>query len=195
MDQAAAASIRHISVAIRADGFFLTTPPKHLARRSQVVLPAYAAPVEAVLAIEFAFVFKPKDPKEKVPAWCPRRITPCAVRVYHYKNPDTELLQSLLRQRGMEPYVSAADYAVCYKNHTAISAEEFQNEVSFLNLSDRLGFPLHPREVLEIDDGLHPYFFYLDDELRLHCIHFRKEDCGRNTLTGFSAKEVAQWHE
>ena len=67
-------------------------------------------------------------------------------------------------------------YAVCYENHTAISAEEFQNEVSFLNLSDRLGFPLHPREVLEIDDGLHPYFFYLDDELRLHCIHFRKED-------------------
>ena len=64
----------------------------------------------------------------------------------------------------MEPYVSAADYAVCYENHTAISAEEFQNEVSFLNLSDRLGFPLHPREVLEIDDGLHPYFFYLDDE-------------------------------
>lgn len=86
-------------------------------------------------------------------------------------------------------------YAVCYENYTAISAEEFQNEVSFLNLSDRLGFPLHPREVLEIDDGLHPYFFYLDDELRLHCIHFRKEDCGRNTLTGFSAKEVAQWHE
>ena len=29
-------------------------------------------------------VFKPKDPKEKVPAWCPRRITPCAVRVYHH---------------------------------------------------------------------------------------------------------------
>ena len=67
--------------------------------------------------------------------------------------------------------------------------------MSFLNLSDRLGFPLHPWEVLEIDDGLHPYFFYLDDELRLHCIHFRKEDCGRNTLTGFSAKEVAQWRE
>ena len=47
-------------------------------------------------------VFKPKDPKEKVPAWCPRRITPCAVRVYHYKNPDTELLQSLLRQRSSD---------------------------------------------------------------------------------------------
>ena len=140
-------------------------------------------------------VFKPKDPKEKVPAWCPRKITPCAARVYHYKNPDTELLQSLLRQRGMEPYVSATDYAVCYESHTDISAEEFQNEVCFLNLSDRLGFPLHPWEVLEIDDGLYPYFFYLDDKLRLHCIHFRKEDCGRNTLTGFSATEVAQWRE
>ena len=56
MDQAAAAGVRHISVAIRADGFFLTTPAKHFARRSQVILPAYAAPVEAVLAIEFAFV-------------------------------------------------------------------------------------------------------------------------------------------
>ena len=140
-------------------------------------------------------VFKPKDPKEKVPAWCPRKITPCAMRVYHYKNPDTELLQSLLWQRGMEPYVSAADYAVCYESHTDISAEEFQNEVCFLNLSDRLGFPLHPWEVLEIDDGLYPYFFYLDDKLRLHCIHFRKEDCGGNTLPGFSATEVAQWRE
>lgn len=76
-----------------------------------------------------------------------------------------------------------------------ISAEEFQNEASSLNLLDRLGFPLHPREVLEIDDGLQPYFFCLDDELRLHCIHFRKEDGTRNTLTGFSAKEVAQWRE
>lgn len=140
-------------------------------------------------------VIKPKDPKEKVPAWRPRKTTPCAVRVYHYKNPDTELLQSLLRQRGIEPYVSATDYAVCYESHTDISAEEFQNEVCFLNLSDRLGFPLHPWEVLEIDDGLYPYFFYLDDKLRLHFIHFRKEDCGRNTLTGFSATEVAQWRE
>lgn len=140
-------------------------------------------------------VFKPKDPKEKMPTWCPRRITPCAVRVYHYKSPDTQLLQSLLRQIGMEPYVSATDYVVCYERHVDISAKEFQNEVSFLNLPDRLGFPLRPREVLEIDDGLHPYFFHLDDELCLHCIPFRKEDCSRNTLTGFSAKEVVQWRE
>ena len=95
----------------------------------------------------------------------------------------------------MEPYVSATDYVVCYERHVDISAKEFQNEVSFLNLPDGLGFPLRPREVLEIDDGLHPYFFHLDDELCLHCIPFRKEDCSRNTLTGFSAKEVVQWRE
>lgn len=140
-------------------------------------------------------VFKAQDPKEKVPVWCPRKITPHAVRVYHYESPATELLQSLLQQRGMEPFVSATDYAVCYESRADITAEEFQKEISFLNLSDRLGFTLHPHEVLEIDDGLHPYFFYLDDELRLRCIHFRKEDCSRNTLTGFSAEEVAQWRE
>ena len=114
---------------------------------------------------------------------------------WDYKSPNTELLQYLLLQRGMNPFVSATDYAVCYESHTDISAEEIQNEVSGLNLSERLGFPLRPREVLEIDDGLHPYFFHLDDELRLHCIPFRKEDCSRNTLTGFSAKEVVQWRE
>ena len=130
------------SVAIRADGFFLTTPPKHLARRSQVVLPAYAAPVchrnssvtKEVIMLEVKVrqpkcTFCPyhhrhaeacgtklkgvicahsvataqaasapgysnrKTQKRRCPPWCPRRITPCAVRVYHYKNPDTELLQ------------------------------------------------------------------------------------------------------
>lgn len=140
-------------------------------------------------------VFKTRDPKERVPAWCPRRISPCAVRIYHYKSPNAELLQYLLQQRGMNPIVSATDYAVCYESHANISAGEIQNEVSCLNLSERLGVPLHPCEVLEIDDGLHPYFFHLDDELRLHCIHFRKKDCSRNTLTGFSAEEVAQWRE
>lgn len=140
-------------------------------------------------------VFKTQDPKEKVPTWCPRRISPCIVRVYHYKNPNTELLQCMLKQRGLEPIVSAIDYAVCYESPTSISAAEFQNEVSFLNLSNRLGFSLQPREVLEFDDGLHPYFFHLDDELRLHCIHFHKEACQKNTLTCFSAREVAQWRE
>ena len=46
-----------------------------------------------------------------------------------------------------------------------------------------------------IEAGVVGYFFHLDDELRLHCIHFHKEACQKNTLTGFSAREVAQWRE
>lgn len=140
-------------------------------------------------------VFKTRDPKERIPAWCPRRLSPCIVRVYHYKNPETVFLQNLLHPSGSVPIISATNYAVCYETRVDITAAEFQKEISILNLSERLGFSLHHDEVLELDDGLHPYFFHLDDELRLHCIHFRKEDCSRNTLTGFSAEEVAQWRE
>lgn len=140
-------------------------------------------------------VFKTRDPKERVPTWCPRRLSPCIARVYHYKNPETVFLQNLLHPSGSVPVISATNYAVCYETRVDITAAEFQKEISILNLSERLGFSPHHDEVLELADGLHPYFFHLDDELRLHCIHFRKEDCSRNTLTGFSAEEAAQWRE
>ena len=96
-------------------------------------------------------VFKTRDPKERIPAWCPRRLSPCIVRVYHYKNPETVFLQNLLHPSGSVPVISATNYAVCYETRVDITAAEFQKEISILNLSERLGFSLHHDEVLELD--------------------------------------------
>lgn len=85
-------------------------------------------------------VFKTRDPKERIPAWCPRRLSPCIVRVYHYKNPETVFLQNLLHPSGSVPVISATNYAVCYETRVDITAAEFQKEISILNLSERLAF-------------------------------------------------------
>ena len=109
--------------------------------------------------------FKRGDPKVKVPDWCPKRKSPCELRLYGFKDKETEMLHLLLSS-GTEGASSppAHRYALKREMHTELQPAEFWSRCKLEPYSDLLGFEVGLYEVLEIDDGLKPAFFYMTED-------------------------------
>ena len=106
--------------------------------------------------------FKRGDPKLKVPAWCPKRKTPCELRVYALKSSRDLQMHHLLSDNPDDPlYISEHRYALASSAKTELTPQEFwkrcQNE-PYTSLLE-IDMPLY--SVVEIDDGLAPAFFYI----------------------------------
>ena len=105
--------------------------------------------------------FKSRAAIIRVPDWCPRRKTPCEVRIYDFKSTNERLMHLFVvsevnRDAGLE----ARRYALAYEGHTELTPREFWlvcNDCSNGNVLDH-DVPLYA--VVEIDDGLKPYCFY-----------------------------------
>ena len=103
--------------------------------------------------------FKPSDPKAKVPEWCPKRKTPCELRVYEFKSADAWYLHEMLcRDLKKEIDPSGYAYAVACEGHTELTPKAFWERCS----DDRklLGVEIRHQNVVEIDDGLSPVSFF-----------------------------------
>lgn len=107
--------------------------------------------------------FKPRDPKVYPPSWCPKLKSPAEYRVYAYKDANAWYLHCLLRTQGLLNTPSGHEFAVRADGHTALSARDFWKEVKFKSASEVLGVPIRNDEVIEIDDGLRPHFFHVED--------------------------------
>ena len=106
--------------------------------------------------------FKSSDPKVKVPEWCPKRKTPCELRVYEFENADAWYLHKMLcRDLKKEIDPSGYDYAVAYEGYTEVTPKAFWEHCN----DDRelLGVEIHRLNVVEIDDGLSPRCFFKAD--------------------------------
>lgn len=105
--------------------------------------------------------FKRSDPKTRVPQWCPRRKNPCGLRIYTLKNEDEWLLHHMLSQ-GMGHAASPAGhrYALRFEGTTQLSPCEFWRRCELEPAADLLSLQIELYEVLEIDDGLEPVYFY-----------------------------------
>lgn len=105
--------------------------------------------------------FKRNDPKINVPEWCPKRKAPCEVRVYGFKDEDAKTLHYLLCV-GADSVAAPSGhrYALKRELHTELQPAEFWSRCAMEPYSDLLGFEVGLYEVLEIDDGLKPAFFY-----------------------------------
>lgn len=108
-----------------------------------------------------ARVFKPSDPKRAVPSWCPRRKAPAELRVYCFKDITAWHFNYLYEKRGNVNIPSAFEYAVRHESSTGLTAKEFYDLTQQKLLKDILGFRVSTNEILEIDDGLKPYFFLI----------------------------------
>lgn len=109
--------------------------------------------------------FKRGDPKVNVPDWCPKRKIPCELRIYGFKDENAEMLHYLLcagTENTSTP--SAHRYALKREAHTELQPAEFWSRCAIEPYSDLLGFELGLYEVLEIDDGLKPAFFYRTED-------------------------------
>lgn len=125
--------------------------------------------------------FKRSDPKVNVPEWCPRRKTPCELRLYGFKDENTETLHHLLCA-GMESISTPPGYRYALKHEarTELNPSEFWSRCDMEPYSELLGFEVGLYEVLEIDDGLKPVFFYKTDKGFVVEISFDAETARKN---------------
>lgn len=112
--------------------------------------------------------FRSKDPKSKPPRWCPRRITPPICRVYELKDEFSAALDYEERLRfdpqKQERYLPSTHRYRLRCEVPGMGAEQFYSAVQE-DLVEGVLPEAHikPGEIIEIDDGLRPYYFYCYD--------------------------------
>lgn len=129
--------------------------------------------------------FKKRDPAIDVPDWCPRRKDPCELRVYGFKSSREELLHfSLCQSVGKTLLPTEHCYALIYEGRTALSPREFWTrcETTLNPVEGILEKPMETYQVLEIDDGLKPAFFYKTEQGFQFDSTFRAEIARKNKL-------------
>ena len=112
--------------------------------------------------------FRKSDPVSKVPKWCPRRITPPVCRVHGFKDAQSEYMDLLSRTE----YLSGRTKTICpHSFHyvpraelpLGMTARQFFDSTQEGPLDGILPEQVDSGEVIEIDDGLQPYYFYVLD--------------------------------
>ena len=105
--------------------------------------------------------FTPKDPKKYPPSWCPKRKSPCEVRVYGFKSTrDWYLHERLCRDLGKELSPDASRYCVEQECTTELTPQRFWDGLEEKCVSELLPVTVYEHNVIEIDDGLKPVCFY-----------------------------------
>lgn len=127
-------------------------------------------------------VFKPRDPKTQIPTWCPRRKSPAELRIYCYKDSNTWYLHHLMESRGIQSSPSGFEYAVRYEGTVESTAREFYEQLQQKLVSDILGFHVGTNEIIEIDDGLVPYYFHISDYGANVLTYFNRDTARKNKL-------------
>lgn len=104
--------------------------------------------------------FTARDPKMYPPAWCPKRKSPCEVRVYGFKSTRDWYLHDLLcRDLGMEISPQPSHYCVEYECTTELTPKRFWEELNHHFASELLPVTVQTHWIVEIDDGLKPVCF------------------------------------
>lgn len=114
--------------------------------------------------------FKSKDPRRRVPDWCPR-VKPLKLRIYTKKY-DYEKDQSYEVLR-LETDSKISGYDL-YKRFEATNA----NGLAYIDeLSELLGVKVKTGETIEIDDGIHPILLsiHYDKKLKLERGYINKD--------------------
>nr|WP_325212955.1 hypothetical protein [uncultured Oscillibacter sp.] len=129
--------------------------------------------------------FKKSDPQKYVPGWCPRRKNPCEWRLYGFKSHCEELLHFRLCQDIGETLLPTEHrYALLCEGRTDLSPREFWTrcETTLDPTEGILENPVEMYQVLEIDDGLKPAFFYKTERGFQFVSTFRAEIARKNKL-------------
>lgn len=109
--------------------------------------------------------FRSSDPAIKVPKWCPRRLSPKVCRIYGFADERSEFMEQLSVSNfdPNEPYIYPIESHYTLRREIPISmtAKQFFQAAKSETLEDILpDSDLALGEVIEIDDGLRPYYFY-----------------------------------
>lgn len=128
--------------------------------------------------------FRPSDPQVYPPSWCPRRKRPAEYRVYSYMNATVRYYRDLLKRNGTPMSPSGFEYALRIEGTTDMEPGAFQKAMKSQSPSSILGGLIYTDDVIEIDDGLHPYFFHVMDKKVEVLTRFKKETALKNLYEG-----------
>ena len=127
-----------------------------------------------------------RDLRSRAPDWCPRRKTPCALRIYYFRSPEEwALYQALSNSIGIRPHPVANRYAVETESCIELSPRDFWLQLNMEKDFLLLGTEVKPDSVVEIDDGLRPVFFHKTEESYEILWGFRTEVARANIREGF----------
>ena len=112
--------------------------------------------------------FKKSDPQYKAPRWCPRRLTPKICRVYRLRGEHERLLEQVRREEltpkrheRYSAFASRYDPKPRYEAPISLTAKQFYELANREGVDELLEeFTTEYGDVIEIDDGLQPYYFY-----------------------------------
>ena len=126
--------------------------------------------------------FKNVDPKVDTPSWCPCRKFPAELRIYCYKNDDIRFIRRMFHSDGDSVYPDGRDYAMRFETRITMTASEFYSKSEDAPIEDILGFAVHREEIIEIDDNLNRYYFFLNEYLVPQSVYFNGETARKNKL-------------
>jgi len=109
-------------------------------------------------------MFKLRDPKVYPPAWCPKRKIPVEYRIYTFMNSTVRYYRELFKKTGFSVSPSGYEYALRAEGSTVMTPAAFKKTLKGHSPSEVLGIPVYTDDVIEIDDGLRPYFFFATDK-------------------------------
>ena len=139
--------------------------------------------------------FRPSDPKIKAPLWCPKRNSPPIVRVYGFKDDNSMYLDYRFNENADPVLMSPHHYKVVYETTGFINAKDFYERANSESLNDEIGFEIKKRNVVEIDDGLYPYYFYCKGFLQFAKVVFYLPVNAKNTSKKNGTKRKAKTGE
>lgn len=88
-----------------------------------------------------------------------------------------------MRLKYISPAVPGyCEYAMRYESPTQLTARELDDWEYTGDLSRFIGSPIHAKEIVEIDDGLTPYYFYVKNAYKICCIPFDGKKARQNRL-------------
>ena len=110
--------------------------------------------------------FRRSDPVSKAPKWCPKRIDPPICRIHGFKDERSEYVDFLWREEykaGQLKTVSPASFHYKYRTEIPLgmTAKQFFDVSQESPLHDILPENVNAGEIIEIDDGLQAYYFYV----------------------------------
>lgn len=129
--------------------------------------------------------FRKSDPKYKPPKWCPRLISPPVCRVYGFVNSEATVTDWLLNQEAtaaksgneQDAYRSVSEYRYKLRCELSLGLTAKQFYAAMLSdvstcVTSKIRNQVEYGEVIEIDDGLKPYYFYFDTFRVIPLLHF-----------------------
>lgn len=110
--------------------------------------------------------FRSSDPRYKPPKWCPKRLTSPVCRIYGYADEHRAVMDRMMRcdddpREHDYIYPDAWKYKLRLELSLGLTAKQFWEAAQRDTVEDVLSeADLEYGEVVEIDDGLKPYYFF-----------------------------------